>query len=648
MKDKLMKTLTRKWIGLLIMAGLLFAITQSGLAQPIPGQYIAVFKPDVPNAPDAARALSRQLGIDLSHVYQHSIRGFAFAGPEQAAQALARNPMIAYVEQDQLCHTTSSGAVLPTGVRRIGIDEALLNQIAPPGQAVEANIAIIDGGLDRNHPDLNIDPDGIRFYLQTTKVKGQNLTTIVSDDQWDDDNGHGTHVGGTAAANGSIVGVAPGALLTAVKVLNNGSGPWSVVIAGVDWVAERAHRFDVANMSLGGGKSQAGNEAVRRATEKGVVFTVAAGNGGSDAANMSPASEPTAITVSALADFDGQPGALSGVTATSSNNACKDPATGQAIPMTDDTFACWSNWGPSVDVCAPGVRIHSTWLNGGYNTISGTSMAAPHVAGAAALYIARNRAFLNALSPDAKVAWVTDAIKGAGWQLGDYGYFTGDKDPWPEPLLNIPALIGGVDLEFHVTIHSPLDGAIFDSGAPLDFQATATVNAEDWTASILWTSSIDGLFGQGGVVQKGLNDGTHIITASVTDSATSFSGWASATITVGEASGPVEPPGLKKLFVKVWTDKPEYVNGETMTSTFCVTKDVEDGAPVEAATIKSEMIDAKGARWTVEGLTDTNGEFVAQWKVNSGKGGKGTYTLTGTASKTGYLSGQGTTTFVVN
>jgi subtilisin len=627
---------------ILVLCGLPLA------AQPIPGRHIAVFAPGVPNAPQAAEALSGQFGLELSFVYQHSIRGFAFAGPEQAAQALARNPLIAYIEQDQLVHASSHA--IPTGVRRIGIDETLLTHISPERANVDARIAILDTGLDRHHPDLNIDPEGVRVYMgQVPTGKGkQTQSGIVYDDNWDDDNGHGTHVGGTAAANGQIVGVAPGARLTAVKVLGaNGSGSTSLVIAGVDWVADNADRFDAANMSLGGGFSQASNDAVRKAVEKGVVFTVSAGNNGGDAGDRSPASEPTAITVSAMADFDGQPGALSSETWSFTSNACKDPETGEVIPQRDDVFACWSNWGPIVDVAAPGVRILSTWLNGTYHTISGTSMAAPHVAGAAALYIAKNREAVSQLQGLDRVNYVTQAITSSGWQFGDYGYFTGDTDGIPEPLLNARALLGGSSPDFTVTITAPADGSEFEAEMEITFNAAAEVNGEDWTDYIAWTSNIDGTLGVGGSVTATLSDGFHTITASVTDEESAFSGWHAINIIVGDP-GEIPPPpsGPAALIVEVWTDKPEYVHGETMWSYTRVTDSVT-GLPVEAASVDFQMVDAKGGRWSAGGETDAEGMFAAYWKVNANRGGRGTYYITATVRKEGYANGRGTTTFVV-
>src|SRR5262249_31115501 len=137
----------------------------AGAAQPIAGQYIAVLKEDVPDPANAAQEVANQQGVNINHIYQHSIHGFAFAGNDQAAQALARNPKIAYVEPDQLCHALE----LPTGVQRIGIDQTVLRQISPGGQKVAARIAIIDTGI-APHPDLNLDSNGIHFFVKGTRI----------------------------------------------------------------------------------------------------------------------------------------------------------------------------------------------------------------------------------------------------------------------------------------------------------------------------------------------------------------------------------------------------------------------------------------------------------------------------------------------
>jgi subtilisin len=178
--------------------------------------------------------------------------------------------------------------------------------------------------------------------------------------------------------------------------------------------------IEVANMSLGGGFSQALNDAVKRGTDAGIVFVVAAGNDNANAANYSPASAPTAITVSALADSDGLPGGTGA-------NTSYGP---------DDSLASFSNYGSAVDIAAPGVDILSTYLSGGYAIGSGTSMASPHVAGAAALYMA-------GVSPRPSVAAVTVALLGSGWTTTDTCcYFDGDRDSDPEPLLNVAGLMG--------------------------------------------------------------------------------------------------------------------------------------------------------------------------------------------------------------
>jgi subtilisin family serine protease len=248
-----------------------------------------------------------------------------------------------------------------------------------------------------------------------------------------DDNGHGTHVAGIAAAkdNGiGVVGVAPGARLWAVKVLDrNGSGFLSGVIKGVDHVTANAGAIEVANMSLGGGNSQALNDAIKNSVAKGVVYVVAAGNSGIDASNTSPANSPDVLAVSAIVDTDGKCGKLG-------------PSTSYGG---DDTFASFSNYGSMVDIAAPGVNILSTYKGKTYATMSGTSMASPHVAGAVALYLAHN------LKPAdvAGAAAVRAAIIAAGvpqtapCSSGDgNGGFTGDPDPASnqEPLVYAKSL----------------------------------------------------------------------------------------------------------------------------------------------------------------------------------------------------------------
>lgn len=492
--------------------------------QVVTDHYIAVFKEHVRDHPAAARNLAAQHGLALGHVYQTAVKGFSFGGSSPAAAALARRPEIAYVEADQVFQAW--GQTIPTGINRADVEVAVA--LDGVDDAVDVDVAIIDTGLDSDHPDLRIDPNGVRFYISRNRVR--------SDSNWEDANGHGTHVGGTVAAldnDFGVVGVAPGARLTAVRVLDqNGDGTTSTVLAGVDWVAARADRFEVANMSVGGGFSATLNDAVRKAVGLGVVFVVAAGNEGQDAANFSPASEPSAITVSALADSNGLPGG-------------GGPATAYGA---DDTFATFSNYGSVVDISAPGVDILSTYVGGGYAIGSGTSMASPHVAGAAALYVATHGLTKSA----AGVAAVADALKDAAWYAGDTEYLKGgDRDAFPEPLLNVGPLVGPVNARPVVLITAPEDDDVFASGIPITFTGTAE-DAEDGivTDSLVWTSDlVSESIGAGGSISVNLPDGTHTITATVTDS-DGATGSASVTITVGTPpplSGLVVPAGFEAV-----------------------------------------------------------------------------------------------------
>ncbi|MBB5081515.1 S8 family serine peptidase [Nonomuraea endophytica] len=328
------------------------------------------------NADPAAVAAHhvRRHGGHTGHVYRHALRGFSAQLTPAAAEALRRDPRVTSIQPDHLMSITDQA--VPTGIRRAGaVANPNLKINGVEDYTADTDIAIIDTGIDAGHPDLTV-------AARTDCLN----TTICRDNTGPDDHGHGSHVAGTAAArdNGiGVTGIAPGARLWSVKVLNaQGSGQLSGVAAGVDWVAAHAGEIEVANMSLGCDNcaTDALDQAIAGAVAKGVVFVVAAGNNRKDARTFSPANHPDVVTVSALADFDGAPGGRAAST-------CRADQ--------DDTLADFSNFGPLVEIAAPGTCILSTSRNGGYATLSGTSMAAPHVAGAAGLLTASGHRATN-------------------------------------------------------------------------------------------------------------------------------------------------------------------------------------------------------------------------------------------------------------
>lgn len=344
-------------------------------ARVIPSQYIIVFKKDTETDNTADEMLRRFSGLEVNFRYRHALRGIAVKMPQQLLSRIAADPRVAYIEQDVL--VSINAQILPTGINRINADSSAVANIDGVDDRVDVDIAILDSGIDLDHPDLNV------FNYAYCKLQGRfNYVCADGDAGADDVNTHGTHVAGIAAAldnNSGVVGVAPGARLWAVKVLeDDGTGAGSQILAGVDYVTQHADEIEVANMSLtGDGEFQSLTDAIDAAVAAGVVFTLAAGNDHVDVSGVFPAGHASAITVSAFEDYDGIPGGLSGNTQ-------------------DDTFANFSNYGLGVDIMAPGRNIRSTVPGGGLGTKSGTSMASPHVAGAAALYLAQ----YPAASPD--------------------------------------------------------------------------------------------------------------------------------------------------------------------------------------------------------------------------------------------------------
>ncbi|NUT95329.1 MAG: S8 family serine peptidase [Saccharothrix sp.] len=333
--------------------------------------YIVTLHPGTEPAALAASVTNRH-GGHVGHVYRHALTGFSATLTPSAARALRQDPRVGSIEPDVLVHTTDQ--TLPTGVdRAFAPDNPNLKINGANDYSVDVDVAVIDTGVDAAHPDLTV-------VARTNCLN----TTTCTDNAGTDDHGHGTHVAGTISARDDgvgVVGVAPGARIWSAKVLDaSGSGQLSGVVAGIDWVGAHADEIEVANMSLGceNCTNDAMNQAISNAVAKGVVFAVAAGNNHKDARTFSPANHPDVVTVSALADFNGAPGGGAASTCRSDQ---------------DDTLADFSNFGPTVEIAAPGTCILSTSPGGTYKVLSGTSMASPHVAGAAALLTANgNRA----------------------------------------------------------------------------------------------------------------------------------------------------------------------------------------------------------------------------------------------------------------
>ena len=332
-------------------------------SKPIRDRYIVVFKAEVADPQGLAESLVRGVANGrLHHVYRGALKGFAATLPAQALEGIGRNPNVDYIEQDATVELRQSSVQNSAtwGLDRIDQADRPLDtqyRFNQTGSGVHA--FIIDTGLRADH---------VEFTGRVLPGYG-----VVADGQGTNDcNGHGTHVAGTVG--GSTWGVAKQVRLVPVRVLDcAGSGSFSGVIAGIDWAASSTLRPAVANLSLGGSLSSSVNQAVAGAVAKGMVMVVAAGNENVDACTRSPASEPSAITVGASTSADQR--------------------------------ASYSNFGSCVDLFAPGSSITSAWnsSSSATNTISGTSMASPHVAGAAALVLQS--------SPSATPAAVAEAIR---------------------------------------------------------------------------------------------------------------------------------------------------------------------------------------------------------------------------------------------
>lgn len=344
------------------------------------------------------RELTTRNQLRVENVYSSALGGFSAKLTPSQLRALARDPAVGAilpddeVELDEGPAGESAGGVrtigdpgvsVPPGIRRIGARRSPAIVVRGAGARTDVDVAIIDTGIQRDHPDLNV-------------VGGYNCTGR-DHARWDDAAGHGTHVAGIVGALDNrigVVGVAPGARLWSVKVLNDhGHGFISWMVCGIDWVTAQREGggqsplIEVANMSIS--LSLSGNDrecgapshdalhmAICRSVAGGTTYAVAAGNESRNARRNRPAAYDEVITVSAMADYDGRGGGKG-----RPSDSCP-----YWSPGADDAFASFSNFGPDIDLIAPGRCVLSTFMGSRYAWMSGTSMAAPHVSGAAALY----------------------------------------------------------------------------------------------------------------------------------------------------------------------------------------------------------------------------------------------------------------------
>lgn len=307
--------------------------------------WIVVFKDGTHDPPGLAKKLTAEHGGTVRSTYQHVLRGFSGKIPPQAIEGIRRNPNVDFVEQDGVVSMTAVGS---WGLDRIDQRSLPLdNSFTPGGTGAGVDVWILDTGIDYSRMD--------EFGSRLDETRDWDF--VMNDDDGSDCQGHGTHVAGTVGSK--TYGVATGVTLISVRVLGcSGSGSYSGIIDGMEYVAANATRPSVINMSLSGGTSSSVNLAVKNTVAAGVVVAAAAGNDNADACLRSPASAPEAVTV--------------------------------ASSTSSDSRSSFSNFGNCVDLFAPGSSIRSTVMGTGSQSWSGTSMAAPHVAGAAALLFAAN------------------------------------------------------------------------------------------------------------------------------------------------------------------------------------------------------------------------------------------------------------------
>ena len=512
------------------------------------------------------QALVRAFGGFIKYTY-HLVPAIAATLPQAAIQALQNNPNVVSVELDGTVQAIDAELDNTWGVAHIGA--GIVHDGGYKGYGVK--VAVIDSGIDYTHPDLIGNYRGGFDFV--------NNDNNPMDDYW-----HGTHVAGTIAAadnDDGVVGVAHEADLYALKALDaSGSGAWSDIIAALQWAV--VNGIQVTNNSYGSSRNPGGTvqAAFDNSAAAGIIHVAAAGNEGNPKGKGNNVGYP--------ARYD----SVIAVAATDSNN----------------NRASFSSTGDTVELAAPGVDIASTVplsLEGfeGYGIADGTSMASPHVAGTVALMIAAGITDVRT-----QLQTTADDLGESGLDpLYGFGLVDADEAAAPSgPVNNAPA----------VSITSPANGFTFDSGTSILFEGSASDTEDgDLTASLAWTSSIDGPIGAGGSYWTTLSDGNHMITAEVTDSGGATRS-ASISITVGNP--PAEATTVSVASITYATEGGRNSDKHLLTT-------VALDPPVSGASVSITLNHSSGSSWI--GTALTGGSGTVTWTLKNARSGDYTTTV---------------------
>ncbi|HYV47889.1 MAG TPA: S8 family serine peptidase, partial [Myxococcaceae bacterium] len=462
-------------------------------AQPVGNQYIVVFRDDVMGVESVASEQASAVGGQVGATFHSALHGYVLMADEASAQQLLTDPRVKYVEEDGIVSASATQANATWGLDRIDQRQLPLNQSYTYNvNGAGVHVYVIDTGIRITHSEFG----GRASYAYSSISDGYGAN---------DCNGHGTHVAGTVG--GTTYGVAKGVTLHSVRVLDcYGSGTVSSVVAGMDWVTANRVLPAVANMSLGGGTSQAIDDSLASSVQAGVVYAVAAGNNTDNACFYSPARAPAALTVAATSS--------------------------------DDYRAYFSNYGACVDLFAPGYYVTSAWNSSdtAINTISGTSMASPHVAGAAALYLGAHPAATPAdveaaLEGFATANVVTDPGNGTPNLLAYTGFIGSGNDQTP-PTTAITAPAGGSQVGG--TVNVQVDATDASGIAKIMVYVDDVAVGTDTTApySISWNTTA-------------AENGAHVLKARAFDNAGNVGTSAAVSVTVNNPGRASYDPTLQ-------------------------------------------------------------------------------------------------------